>query len=121
MSPEETSGPPEVMPTNDWWNTDLTSQVIGGVTKVALARAATPAADRGVIASNPKNPPPGGGGLFPQAAATGGAAVTPGGAPRSERMTADGDTLAIAGVPVSLIVVGLVVAGLVFFFLKRRR
>ncbi len=102
MSPEETSGPPEVMPTNDWWNTDLTSQVIGGVTKVALARAATPAADRGVIASNPKNP-------------------TPGGAPRSERMTADGDTLAIAGVPVSLIVVGLVVAGLVFFFLKRRR
>src|SRR5712691_9959792 len=109
MSPEDTDGPPDVMPSNDWWS--LGSQAIDSATKIAIARARQPAADSGYVSSNPRNNPPGGGGLFPQNAATGGAGVTPGGAPRSGRMTADGDTLAIAGVPVSLIVVGLVVAG----------
>ncbi len=119
MSPEETDGPPEVMPSNDWWQ-NLGSQALDSATKIALARSRQPAADSGYVASNAKNPPPGGGGLFPQSAATGGANVTAGGAPRGGRMTADGDMLAIAGVPVTWIVVGLVVAGFVFFFLKRR-
>ncbi|HYS75945.1 MAG TPA: hypothetical protein VEM38_07635 [Burkholderiales bacterium] len=119
MSPEDTDGPPEVMPSNDWWK--FGSQALDSVTKVALARAMQPAADSGYVSSNAKNPPPGGGGLYPQSAATGGASVIPGGAPRGARMTADGDVLAIGGVPVTWIVAGLVVAGFVFFFLKRHR
>src|SRR6266702_3752235 len=108
MSPEDTDGPPEVMPSNDWWK--FGSQALDSVTKVALARAMQPAADSGYVSSNAKNPPP-----------AGGASVIPGGAPRGARMTADGDVLAIGGVPVTWIVAGLVVAGFVFFFLKRHR
>src|SRR5712691_11513070 len=119
MSPEDTDGPPDVMPSNDWWS--LGSQALDSATKIALARARQPAADTGYVSSNPKNPPPGGAGLFPQAAATGGASVTPGGAPRGPRTGQDGDIL-IAGMSSStLIVVLLVVVALGFFFLKRRR
>src|SRR6266702_132888 len=95
MSPEDTDGPPEVMPSNDWWK--FGSQALDSVTKVALARAMQPAADSGYVSSNAKNPPPGGGGLYPQSAATGGASVIPGGAPRGARMTADGDVPALGG------------------------
>lgn len=118
MSPDDTDGPPDVMPSNDWWNSDLAQQVVAGATKVALARYQTPAADKGIIASNAKNPPPGGGGLFFQASATGGARPIGSGAPAAPGTAANGDLLHAAGgwlVPVA------VVAAVALFLVLRRR